>query len=117
MKITNLLTDDSILTEFGQRLAGHRLEVNMTQAELAVRAGVSKSTVENLERGASGQMSTIIRILRVLNLMDNLDRLVPEPGPKPIELLKQNKKVRIRASRKKKEEKTSEKPWAWKEDK
>jgi len=116
MKMTNMLTDEAILAEIGQRISSRRVELNMTQAEVAKKTGMAKRTVENIESGASGQMSTIIRIFRVLDLMENLDRLIPEPGLKPMDLLKQKRKIRIRASRKKTKKKGIGKSWKWKED-
>lgn len=117
MKIENILTDELILAELGQRISDRRIELNMTQAAVAKKSGVSKRTVENIESGASGQMLTMIRIIRVLDLMENLDRLIPEAVPKPIDLLKQKSKVRVRASSKKKEKKKTTKTWQWQEDK
>jgi len=116
MKITALLTDDAILNEFGQRISKRRVELNMTQAEVAKKAGVSKRTIERVEDGASSQMLSIIKIFRVLELMDNLDRMVSEPSPKPMDLLKQKRKLRVRAS-KKLHNRDSTTLWKWNEDK
>lgn len=115
MKITKLLTDDAVVAEIGHRISRRRVEFNMTQADVAKKAGMSKKTVENIESGASSQMSTIIRIFRVLDLMDNLDHLIPELGSKPMDLLKQKRKIRVRAS-KARDKKTTSKKWKWKED-
>jgi len=115
MKITNLLTDESILAEIGQRILNRRIELNMTQAAVAKQAGVAKRTVERIESGASGQTLSIIRIFRVLNLMDNMDSMIPEPVPKPMDLLKQKRKIRMRAS-KGMNELGPIKSWKWKED-
>ena len=52
MKITKQATDEVILGELGGRLAKIRLDRNLTQAQLATQAGVSKRTVERLEAGA-----------------------------------------------------------------
>ena len=114
MKIRNQLTDEAILSETGQRVTNRRVDFKLTQAELAKRSGVSKSTVERIEGGASIQLSNFIRVLRVLDLLDNLDRVIPEPGSKPIDLLKQTRKKRVRVSGKKLEKK--EEKWQWKED-
>ena len=115
MKITNLLTDDAILAEIGHRILSRRVEFNMTQADVAKKAGMAKRTVENIESGASGQMSTLIKIFRVLDLMENLGRMIPEPGSKPMEVLKQKRKIRVRAS-KARSKKPAGKYWKWKED-
>jgi len=111
MKIEPLLADEATLAELGGRLAQRRLELQLTQAELAEQAGVSKRTVERVEAGATTQTATLIRILRVLELLDRLEMLVPAAGPSPMDLLKLKGKERKRASRKKKS--PSGKPWQW----
>ena len=58
MKISTLLADEAILTEMGARIARRRLDLQLTQAELAEQAGVAKRTLERIEAGASAQMSS-----------------------------------------------------------
>jgi transcriptional regulator with XRE-family HTH domain len=99
MKIDSEHTDDAILATLGHRLARRRLDRGLTQAELALQAGVSKRTVERIEAGASAQLVSVIRVLRTLGLADRLDVLVPEAAPSPMELLKLRGKRRQRASR------------------
>lgn len=111
MKIDGLLTDEAILTELGGRLTQRRLELQLTQEMLAEQAGVAKRTVERIEAGATAQMSTLIRLLRALGLLDRLDSLVPEGGPRPMDLLKLKGKERQRASGKRKP--LPEEPWQW----
>jgi transcriptional regulator with XRE-family HTH domain len=98
MNITNQNDDKTVLTELGERLARTRLERNVSQQGLALEAGVSKRTVERVEAGAETKLSSFIRILRVFGLLDQLDRLVPEPLPSPIERLKMDGKRRRRAA-------------------
>ena len=97
MKIDGLLTDEAILAELAGRLVQRRLELQLTQEMLAEQAGVSKRTVERVEAGTTTQMSTMIRILRVLELLDRLETLVPEAGPRPMDMLKLKGKMRKRA--------------------
>lgn len=111
MKIEELLTDEAILVELGGRLAQRRLELQLTQEMLAEQAGVSKRTVERIEVGATAQTSTLIRILRVLELLGQLEALVPEVGPRPMDLIKLKGKARQRASGKRKS--TKQEPWHW----
>jgi len=112
MKITELLTDESILVELGQRIARRRIDLQMTQAEVAEQAGVAKRTLERLEAGQSAQMSSLIRILRALDALPELDRMIPEVRPRPMELLKRKGKARQRASKRRAAEE-SEQPWTW----
>lgn len=78
MKIDSSLTDARVLTLLGERLLGIRLGHNLTQAELAEQAGVSKRTVERLESGAvASQLSSFVRVCRALGLLERLEVLIP----------------------------------------
>ena len=99
MDINEQATDETILSELGARLAQVRLERNLTQAQLAGQAGVSKRTVERLESGAvATQLSGFIRVCRALNLVERFDQLIPETAPSPIAQLKLQGRKRRRAS-------------------
>ena len=115
MKIEPKLTETAVLTELGVRLATVRLEQQLSQAELAEQAGLSKRTVERIEAGRSTQLSSLIRVLRVLNLLAGLDQLVPEGAPSPMDLLKLRGKQRKRASPARKKG-ASRRPWRWGEE-
>jgi transcriptional regulator with XRE-family HTH domain len=115
MNISENLTDESVLIEIGRRIARHRLDHQLTQAEMAEQTGVSKRTVERIEAGASAQLQTIIRMLRVLDLLPGLDRLIPEAGPRPMDLLRLKGKTRQRASSARRPGRSG-KPWSWDED-
>ncbi|MFZ1573723.1 MAG: helix-turn-helix transcriptional regulator [Chromatiaceae bacterium] len=114
MKITGLLTDDAVLAELGARIAGRRVELQLTQAAVAEQAGIAKRTLERMEAGQTSQLSTLVRVLRVLDAASGLDSLIPESGPRPMDLLKQKGKVRQRASGKGTAKATG-KPWQWDE--
>lgn len=104
--------DATILREIGQRLAQRRIELELTQAGLAEEAGVAKRTVERIEAGESTQTATLIRILRRLGLLDNLDALLPLVEPRPLDLLKMQGKQRRRASAKKCRQQPGP-AWSW----
>ena len=92
-----------------------RIELGLTQAELADRAGIGKRTIERIEDGCDTQLATLIRLLRVLGLSDRLDQLVPAPTITPMEMLKGQAKPPKRAKRKRVAE--SGKSWKWGDDK
>jgi len=106
------MTDPAVLAEIGQRLAQHRLERNLTQAELAKEAGVSKRTLIRLEGGESTQLTNLIRVLRALDLLANLDAFIPAPVPSPIQQLRAEGKRRKRASPKA-ESPGPDEEWTW----
>ncbi|MGD8912091.1 MAG: helix-turn-helix domain-containing protein [Candidatus Thiodiazotropha sp.] len=111
-KIADLVSDEAILAEVGQRILQRRLELQMTQALLAEQAGVAKRTVERIEAGASAQMSSMIRLLRVLGLLPGLDQLFPQQAQRPMDLLKRKGKQRKRASTPRTKA-DKNKPWRW----
>jgi transcriptional regulator with XRE-family HTH domain len=115
MKISDQLADESILLELGARMARRRLDLQLTQAELAEQAGVSKRTVERIESGASAQLSSLVRLFRVLGLMSGLEQLLPEAGPRPMDLLRLKGKQRQRASSRSGED-LPDQTWSWDED-
>ncbi len=99
MKITKQATDAVILGNWAAGSAKIRLEHNLTQAQLATQAGVSKRTVERLESGSvATQLSGFIRVCRVLDLIERFELLIPEPVPSPVAQLKLGGKKRQRAS-------------------
>ena len=113
MEIRTEFTDELILQEIGERLARTRLERNLTQAQLANMAGISKRTLERLESGAaSTQLTTFIRTCRALGLLQRFDAFVPKPVASPMEQVKLQGRKRKRASGTR-VEKTSRKKWTW----
>ena len=114
------LTDHALLTELGKRLCRARLRRNMTQAELAHEAGLSKRTIERIEAGHSTQMANFLRVCRALDLLASIDLWIPEPQPSPVELLKLKHKERQRASSRRQPEVVRQKPapdaWTWGDD-
>ena len=108
------MSDDAVLEQLGERLRQYRLNKNMTQAALAKEAGVSSRTINRVEHGHSTQLSNLIRLLRSLDLLQNMDALIPEPTPSPIQQMKLRGKSRKRASSQNKEEEG--KTWSWEEE-
>lgn len=112
MPIQRLMSDEALLQELGQRIARLRLERNLSQAQLAEQAGISKRTLERLEAGAAAtQLSLFLRVLRQLDLLERLELLLPEPQASPLALLEQQQSTRKRASRRRVAKPASS--WAW----
>lgn len=117
MDIDGLLTDTAVLTELGRRLARHRLERNWTQAELAVEAGVGQATVQRAERGESIQMTSMIKLLRALELLGGLDDAVPESIDLPLAKLEREQHGTRRRARARRastaQSEPQDRPWRW----
>ena len=91
-----------MLREIGQRIQRERLNRNLTQAELARKAGVSRKTITNLETGDGCSLITLLAVLQAMDRLDHFDAFLPDPGLSPIDLAKLHGKVRQRATGKRK---------------
>ena len=113
MKINSAENEKAILIELGQRIKQHRISLDITQAELAEKCGISPSTETRIENGDDSKISNYIKILFGLNLLDNLDILIPEVQP-DFKSLYEHKEIRKRV---KKKSKYVDSHWKWEEDK
>lgn len=114
MKLSKTLSDQAILRELGGRLGAARLASNLTQAALAQEAGVAKRTIERLESGeVASRLSGLVRVCRVLGLIDRLDALVPAGVPGPVEQLKLAGRTRKRASKPRQPAVGRSSKWTW----
>lgn len=91
------LTDTAVLEALGTRLAAVRLKRNLTQTALGREAGVSRATIERLERGAGADLKLLLRVLRVLQLLEGFLAGIPADEPSPMALLRALGKKRQRA--------------------
>jgi transcriptional regulator with XRE-family HTH domain len=98
------VSDKVVLNELTKRVKRKRLNVNMTQQELAKKSGVHVNTIRNFENGRTTSLLTLIQILRAFNELEFIDKLMPEPGISPVELFKLKGNERARASGKKSKE-------------
>lgn len=95
---------DGALSEvIGRYVKHHRVAQNLSQDEVAQRAGMSRSTLSLLERGGKVNLSTLLQVLRVLDLLQVMNVFtVQENQVSPLEYAKLKKKARQKASPKSK---------------
>lgn len=96
----------------GARIAQVRIRRQLTQQQLADRAGLGLRTVQRLEIGeVSTQLVGFLKVCRVLGLSDRLEVLLPEQTESPLEQLRRQsvprRRVRIAKSAQ------TETPWTW----
>ena len=89
----------AILAEMGLRFARARLNKNISQAELAREAGIARKTLSNLENGTAVDVTTLIGVLRALELLDSLESMLPVEQVSAMELARLGGKTRARAGR------------------
>lgn len=115
MKITQKSTDSEIMAEIGKRLKRYRIDSGFSQTELADRTGISAKTISNLEDGMQGNMLTLIRVLRALKLLDNLELIAPNQDDRPVDFLYYNERAPQRVSRNRHNKERKE--WKWGDEK
>jgi transcriptional regulator with XRE-family HTH domain len=105
------LGDKAIIQEIGAAIKAIRLQLNLTQDQVAERAGLDRTTVVQLEKGRSATLLTLIQILRVLDKLDALDGLQAESPISPLDMANMLEKTRQRASRAPRKPKRNKAPW------
>jgi transcriptional regulator with XRE-family HTH domain len=95
-------SSETIIKALFDRLEEIRLSRNISQADLAREAGVSRSTITRLARGENISMDSFVRIMQALDLTDNLAALLPNPTVRPVERVRLAGNERLRASSKRK---------------
>jgi len=106
-------SSEAIMEALGKRLDAIRLSRNITQADLAREAGVSRSTLTRLSDGQPVSLDSFVRVMQALNLADHLAALLPDPGLRPVDRVRLGTSERQRARRRQSE--TS--AWTWGDDK
>lgn len=113
MRITGYESEWIILKELGNRIKQHRIALNITQAELANRCGISMSTEVRIENGEDSKISNLIKIMAVLGLTENIDTLIPEEQ-QDYKAIYEGTTPRKRVRRSNKQSNVT---WIWEEDK
>ena len=90
------MSDDALAGYIGAFVRHHRVEQNKTQDELAVAAGISRSTLSLLERGETVTVSTLIQVLRILDQLPVLSAFEVRETLSPLALAKLQKEKRQR---------------------
>lgn len=99
MAIENM-SPAAIAEELGNRLKQARLNVDLTQAEVASRTGLNRRTILNAEKGKV-QLENFVAILVSMNMAGQLNMFLPVQEISPIQLAKLKGQKRQRASKSK----------------
>lgn len=110
MKITFDNNNTAILKELGARIKRNRIDMQLSQQDFAARAGISTRTLSAAENGEDIRLSNLIRILRTMNCLENLDLILPELNFDP-EAYRTLGRERKRVSRSAENKNTTE--WKW----
>ena len=91
------LTSQAVLIKLSELVRKYRIDMNLSQVELSEKAGISLRSVTNFENGSDVKLSNFIKILKALELADNLQILIPDVSKRPSSFLVAEKtKKRVR---------------------
>ncbi|MBD3816807.1 MAG: helix-turn-helix transcriptional regulator [Halothiobacillus sp.] len=93
------MSDEEVLSAMGERAKSHRLALNVTQDDLAIHAGVSRSCVRSFERGDSIGTGNMARILRSLRLLQQFVDAIPPVKVDMYKRISMREPTRYRASK------------------
>lgn len=92
------MSDSAIVTEIGSLIKRIRLQKNITQQQLADKAGLYRSTISEMENGRASSLLSFIVVLRGLEKLDTLNPLCDIPVISPLKMARKDKFARKRAS-------------------
>ena len=95
----DVMSNAAILEELGDRFRRERLNRNLSQSDLAAKAGLSRRTIVGAENGEGPTLDTVVSMLRALGLLNQLEAFLPQVEISPVQLAKLKGKQRQRASR------------------
>lgn len=73
----------SHIIEIGNRLKLYRVNMGLSQQDLAEKTGISVRSISRFEQGNSVQLEILVKILIALQLQDNLELLIPDQKQRP----------------------------------
>jgi len=95
------MSDNALVETIGKFVKHHRLNQNRSQSYVSTAAGISRSTLSLLERGEKISLGSLIKVLRVLDLLHimNVFKIDNEISPIEYARLQKNKRKRARSKK------------------
>lgn len=78
-------TPEQLEEILGQQVRNLRILRDLTQSELAERAGVALNAVKRLESGQTSTTKSLIKVLKALNRTEWLETLAPQVTVNPLQ--------------------------------
>lgn len=107
------LSDKAILSEIGNFIAHRRVQLQITQAELAEKAALSRSTISLVERGESISLNNLLKILRILDALYVLQSFVVQEQESPLALAKEEQKKKAKRVSRTQDSSTDKEDLGW----
>lgn len=75
------LASEEVLQQIGARLRSRRLERNIPVNQLAEKTGLNRKTILDIEAGGDIRLSSMVKILRGMNMLGVLEAAFPDTLP------------------------------------
>ncbi len=88
------LSGSDIIRQMGKRFGDYRKRMGYTQKELGEKSGLSVFTISSFENGSSTgvTLASFIKLLRAIDNLDEIEKLLPELPESPRTLFKKQQK-------------------------
>lgn len=91
--IDYFMTNEALLQYVGKQMRQMRINAQLSQQQLADRAGVSRSTITQVENGKGIKLEPMVAMLRVLNKLEILNSFETQAMASPLLLAKKEGKT------------------------
>jgi transcriptional regulator with XRE-family HTH domain len=83
-----------LIRELGKRYSVYRKRMGYTQKDVAYKSGISIFTISTFENGSSTgiTMASFIKLLRAIDCLEEIEKLLPQLPESPRELFKKQSK-------------------------
>ena len=93
------MSDPAIVSQLGIFLRQIRLQQNLTQEQVAEKAGLSRSAISDMENGRTvASLLTAVQVLRALQKLHLFDNWQVTTQVSPLQMARLSGKERLRAS-------------------
>ena len=87
----NERSGSDLIRDLGKRYSEYRKRMGYSQKAVAAKSGISVFTISSFENGASTgiTLASFIKLLRAIDYLDEIEKLLPELPESPRSLFKQ----------------------------
>lgn len=96
-------SDKELIRKWGEKLKSLRIDADLSQTDLALKTGMSRSSIAEIEKGRNFSIASLISISRSLKFLDEFEFFLKEKTYEltPMEIYEKEKKRKKRGGYKK----------------
>jgi transcriptional regulator with XRE-family HTH domain len=96
-------SDKELIRKWGEKISSLRIAAGLSQTELALKTGMSRSSIAGIEKGRNFSIASLISISRSLEFLDEFEFFFKKEEYEltPMEIYEKEKKKKVRGGYKK----------------